>query len=194
VPPNGALIWGAQLVLGSDALEYHATTGFPVQNECTKYVKYNTVEKAWDSGVLPGSAWIDTSVWGTPLRADKNFRIQQHERGYDDDDEPMRGVFAETGYSEVGDGSVMLLIDQVQPDFRWFGRDGEVTITLKTTNYPSGIVRNHERYSMTPETQFFSTRARARYAAMRYEWSPLRGFSARVGATTFRVKAAGKRP
>lgn len=194
VPPNGALIWGAQLVLGSDALEYHQTFGFPIQNECTKYVKYNTVEKAWDSGVLPRSAWIDSSVWGPPLGADANFRIQQHERGYDDDDQPMRDVFAETGYSALGDGSTILLIDQVQPDFRWFGRDGEVTVTLKTVNYSSAPIQNHERYSMTPGTQFFSTRARARYAAMRYEWSPLLGFSARVGATAFRVKPAGRRP
>ena len=66
-------------------------------------------------------------------------------------------VFAETGYTELGDGSVMLSIDQVQPDFKWFGRDGEVTVTLKTTNYAGGPVQNHERYSMTPSTQFFST-------------------------------------
>jgi hypothetical protein len=191
---KGALIWGAQLVHGGEALDYRTTFGTQVQNECTRYVKYNTVEKAWDSGVLWRSAWIDTSVWGPPLGADINHRIQQHERGYDDDDQPMRDVFAETGYSEMGDGSVILLIDQVQPDLRWFGRDGEVTVTLKTTNYAGGPVQNHERYSMTPETQFFSVRARARYAATRYEWSPLLGFSARIGATTFRVKAAGKRP
>jgi hypothetical protein len=194
VPPAGALIWGAQLVLGSDALQYQQTAGFPIQNECTKYVKYNTVEKAWDSGTLFGSAWIDSSVWGPPLRGDANFRIQQHERGYDDDDQPMRDVFAETGYSALGDGSTIAFIDQVQPDFRWFGRDGEITVTLKTTNYPGGAVQNHERYSMTPGTQYFSAHSRARYAAMRYEWSPLLGFSARVGATTFRVKQAGKRP
>jgi hypothetical protein len=99
-----------------------------------------------------------------------------------------------TGYTELGDGSVMLLIDQVQPDFKWFGRNGEVTVTLKTTNYAGGPVQNHERYSMTPGTQFFSVRARARYAAIRYEWSATLGYSARVGATTYRVKQAGKRP
>lgn len=190
-----ALIWGSQLVSGADPLDYRASFGVQIQNECTKYVKYNTVEKAWDKGLLRRSAWIDNSVWGTPLGADSTTKlIQQHERGFDDDDQPMRGVFAETGYTELSDGSVMLSIDQVQPDFKWFGLDGEVQVTLKTTNYPGGPVQNHERYSMTPATQFFSPRVRARYAAIRYEWSALRGFSARVGATTFRVKATGRRP
>ena len=90
--PKGALIWGAQLVHGSEALDYRATSGTQVQNECTKYVKYNTVEKAWDSGVLWRSAWIDTSVWGHAVAGRiRTIRIQQHERGYDDDDQPMRG-------------------------------------------------------------------------------------------------------
>lgn len=193
-PPKHLLMWGAQLVNGGEPGDYVATMGIVPQNECTRYVKYNMVEKAWDSGILWRSAWIDSSVWGPPLGADKNKRIQQHEIGYDDDDQPMRDVYAETGYTELGDGSVMLLIDQVQPDFKWFGLNGEVTVTLKTTNYAGGPVQNHERYSMTPGTQFFSVRARARYAAIRYEWSATLGYSARVGATTYRVKQAGKRP
>jgi len=158
-------------------------------------VKFNVLEKAWDSGKLKRSAWIDSSVWGTPLGADSSTKlIQQHEQGYDDDDQPMRDVFAESGYTELGDGTMMLSIDQVQPDFKWFGQHGEVTVTLKTINYPGGPVQNHERFSMTPDTQYFNPRARARYAAMRYEWSPLKGFSARVGSTTFRVKPSGRRP
>lgn len=191
---KGALIWGAQLVLGNDVQDYRTVAGIVVQNECTHYVKYNTVERAWDKGKLWRSAWIDNNVWGTALGADESNRVQQHEQGYDADDQPMRDVFAETGYTELGDGSTMLSIDEVHPDLNWFGDAGVVRVTLKAVNYPGGPVRDDERYPMTPTTQFFKPRIRARYAAIRYEWAPQLGFSARVGATTFRVKQAGRRP
>jgi hypothetical protein len=194
-PPNGCLVWGAQLVEGSDPGDFQVTTGTQVQNETTHYVKVNVAEgAAWDSGALYRTAWLDNSVWGTPLGADENALVQQHERGYDADDQPMRGVYAETGFIELADGSNMMLIDEVHPDFKWFGRDGGVKVTLKAANYPEGPQHEFGPYSMTATTQFFNPRVRARYVALRYEWDPIMGFSARVGACTYRVKPAGRRP
>ena len=90
---------------------------------------------AWDSGVLGRTAWINTNIFGPPLGADLNYRVQQHETGFDDDDQPMRGVFAETGYAEIGDGTTIPMVDQCQPDFKWFGKNGAVNLTLKTLSY-----------------------------------------------------------
>jgi hypothetical protein len=195
VPPNGCLIWGAQLVEGSDPGDYQETSGTQIQNEAKHYVKINMAEGGvWDSGVLTRSAWLDNSVWGTPLGADENNLVQQHERGFDADDGPMRDVYAETGFAELADGSNMMMIDEVHPDFKWSGRDGGVKVTLKATNYPEGPQHNFGPYSMTPTTQFFNPRVRARYVALRYDWEPIMGFSARVGAVTYRIKPAGKRP
>lgn len=191
---KGCLIWGPQLVEGSLPLEYQITTGIQIQNEPTLYVKFNPMDKAWDSGALPRTAWIDNSIWGTPLGADANFRVQQHERGYDDDDQPMRGVFAETGYAELGDGSTMLSIHECQPDFKWFGRDGALRVSLRAQNYSGGPDHLYGPWSMTPGTQFFCPRVRARRVAVRYEWEPLRGYSARVGTPSYKVKPTGRRP
>jgi hypothetical protein len=69
-----------------------------------------------------------------------------------------------------------------------------VKVTLKAANYPEGPKHDFGPYSMTPTTQFFNPRVRARYVALRYDWEPLLGFSARVGACTYRVKPAGRRP
>lgn len=194
-PPDGAMIWGAQLVFGTDPLPYQKTEGELKQNEDNHYVKVNLVENgAWDSGVLKRSAWIDNSIWGTPLGADANRRVQQHERGYDDDDQPMRGVFAETGFTEVSDGSIMMMVDEVQPDLKWFGVGGGVKIKLRAKNYAQGPEHLYGPYSMTSGTQFFSPRTRSHYVAVRYEWEPLKGFSARLGSVSFRVKPAGRRP
>jgi len=191
---NYCYLWGAQLNLGNELLDYQATQGTIPENEPTHYAKYNATEQAWDSGVLDRTAWIDSSVWGPPLGADTNMLVQQHERGFDADGQPMRGVFAETGYAEVGDGTQLMLIDQCAPDFKWAGHDGAVNVFIRAKNYAGGPEQLVGPYSMTPDTQFFSMRIRARYLAVRYEWEERLGFSARVGAVTFRVKPAGRRP
>jgi len=191
---KGTLIWGPQLVEGDDPLDYQVTGALLPQNECSLYVKYNILDTAWDSGALARTAWLGNSVFGPPMGADANMRIQQHEVGYDDDDQPMRGVFAETGYTELGDGTVMLSITQCQPDFKWFGRDGAMRVYLRGVNYPQGPDHLYGPWSMTPLTQFFAPRVRARYVAVRYEWEPIKGFSSRVGVPTFKTNPAGRRP
>lgn len=207
-PPNGALIWGAQLVVGGDPLPYSKTGVTRQQNETKRYVKINTAEgMAWDPGELPRSAWLDESVWGMPLGADitpvrvtpeaeltpKNV-IQQHEIGFDDDGEPMQKVYAETGYTELGDGTMVMLIDECHPDMKWFGLNGGVDIYLRAANYPQGPSHLYGPFPITPTTKWFNPRVRARYVAVRYEWMPKLGFGARVGATTFHVKSAGRMP
>jgi len=195
VPPNGCLIWGAQLVQGGEALAFQTTGALLVQNESAHYVKVNTAENmAWDSGKLWRSAWLDDSVWGTPLGADQSNLVQQHERGFDADDKAMSGVYVETGFSEIGDGSAMMMIDEMQPDFKWFGVNGGVKISLTAANYAQGPRHAFGPYTMTPIRQWFSPRVRARYVALRYDWLPVKGFSARIGACTYRLKPAGRRP
>jgi hypothetical protein len=208
-PPKHTLIWGAQLVVGDDPLPYEKTEGLLRQNETRRYVKVNVTEgMAWDSGALGRSAWLDESVWGMPLGADitpirpvakgelpePRNHLQQHETGFDDDDLPMTGVFVETGYTELGDGTALMLVDQVHPDMKWFGINGGVKVSLRATNYPQGPNHLYGPFSMTPGTQWFNPRTRARYVAVRYDWEPVRGYSARVGSTTFHVKPAGRLP
>ena len=188
--------WGAQLDAGGAALFYNATTAAPPKNEPTKYIKYNTQTPAWDSGTLTRTAWIDQSIWGQPLGADANQLVQQHERGFDDDGSPMRDVFVESGFTQIGDGSMMLSVHQCLPDFKWLGNNGEVQIRLKAKSYPDDQepVAVYGPFSVTPTTRFFDPRLRGRYVAIRYDWSPILGFSARVGNVTYRMKPTGRRP
>lgn len=189
-------IWGAQLDEGGAALPYNVTTAARPENEPTKYVKYNTQTPAWDSGTLTRTAWIDQSIWGQPLGADENQLVQQHERGFDADGEPMEDVFIESGFTQLGDGSVMTSIGQCHPDFKWAGNNGEVQIRLKAKNYPSDDepVSVYGPFSVTPKTRFFDPRLRGRFIAIRYDWSPIKGFSARVGNVSYKMKPTGRRP
>jgi hypothetical protein len=96
--------------------------------------------------------------------------------------------------TELGDGTVLMLIDEIHPDMKWSGRDGAVKISVRAANFPQGPAHLYGPYSMTPGTQWVTPRVRTRYAAVRYDWEPQFGYSARVGVTTLRVKPAGRLP
>src|SRR5262249_1961985 len=139
-------------------------------------------------------AWINNNVFGMPLGADLNYRIQQHERGYDDDDQPMRGVFVESGFAEIANGQAIMSVNKCEPDFKWFGKNGGVNLTFTARGYPGGKEFKYGPFSMTELTQYFNPRVRSKYVQVRYDWAPRKGFSARLGATKMTVIPAGRHP
>ena len=165
-----------------------------LSNEPNHYVKLTTTEPAWDSGKLGRTAWINQNVFGMPLGADLNRRIQQHERGYDDDDQPMRNVYVESGFSALAEGNQIMSIDKCEPDFKWFGRNGGVNLSFTGRGYAGGKDFAYGPWSMTETTQFFNPRLRQKYVSVRYDWAARKGFSARVGALKLNAKQAGRRP
>lgn len=196
----GVVVWGVQLSLGASLQAYEAQEVVP-SNECSRYVKYNAVEGLWDicvprdEGVgLPRTSWIDNNVFGTALGADHNLRIQQHEKGYDDDDEPMRDVYATTGYGRLSDGNVIMKIGMCIPDFKWFGEFGSVNISVGTMMYPGLAPQSYGPFPVTSTQPFFIVHGRGRGAAVTYEWGETRGFSARIGAVQFDISPAGAAP
>ena len=194
---SGVVIWGAQLNLGT-VMDYQVTTSTTDPNECTRYVKYNIAEGLWDPGKWPRdqarTAWIDENIFGPPLGADNDSRIQQHETGFDDDGQPMLDVSATTGYADLGDGQDMMSVSKCIPDLKWFGVNGGVDLVLNATSYPNGKVISHGPFSITSDTQWFTTRLRARQVSMQFNWRAELGFSARLGATRFDVKPTGTHP
>jgi len=194
---SNIIIWGAQLEDGTLS-DYHVST-IVTQNECTRYVKYNTVERLWDAGIMPRggfrTAFLDYNVFGKPLGADQNFRIQKHETGFDDDEVAMEGAFVESGYGFMNDGDDIWKVSHIIPDFKWFGDEGAVNVTIKGVQYP------HQRLPVivgptacTDETEYFEARIRARQLAIKYEWLARRNTSARIGAVRVMAEQAGKRP
>jgi hypothetical protein len=162
--------------------------------EIDSYVKVNAQNGLWDYGSLTRTAWIDENVFGQPLAADSNYRIQQHEVGYDDDGTAMDGAYAETDFIDLGDGTDVLFIDQIIPDLKWFGDNGWVELTLYAKNYPGQSASKLGPFTVTRETRFIMMRKRARQIAVRVTWGTYAGFSARLGATRLRLAPSGRRP
>lgn len=164
--------------------------------ECDKYIKVNLWLQpyVWDYGDLVRTVWEDNSIFGPPLAGDGNFRIQQHEIGYDDDDVAMAGVFAESGYASMQSGTGVMGIDRMEPDLKWFGTSGSVAVTLVGINYSGGNPEDIGPFTVTPTTTYYTMHTRYRFFAMKVAWASVKGFSARIAAIAFGVKGAGTRP
>lgn len=162
--------------------------------ECDSYVKLNVSNNMWDYGRLDRTAWIDQTVFGPPISTDSLQLVQQQEEGYDANGVAMDGVYAQSGYIDLGDGADMIFIDQIIPDFKWFGTDGSVKLTIFATSYPGQAPIMLGPFTVTPTTKFISLRLRARQLSFKIEWAAARGFSARLGAMRYRGAPDGRRP
>lgn len=179
----------------SNSSFHEVTFYFPViggSGECQAYVKLNTLTGLWDYGMLTRTAWIDESVFGSAMGVDGNMRIQQHEVGYDADDQPMAGAFAQSGYASMSDGSQFTFLDRLIPDLKWLGSGGAINVTIFTADHPGDVPRMHGPYSVTATTPEVPFRARARLMSVRFDWMPSAGYSARLGAPRIRSAPAGR--
>ncbi len=164
--------------------------------ECNRYAKWrvNDGPAGWDYGGLDRTSWVGTSVFGMPLASSSADYIQQHETGYDDDDVAMDGVYAESGFFDLGNGNEMPFVDQFIPDIKWFGSGGSLSFTVWGVNYPSDAPVMYGPYTVTPSSQIVPARVRQRQIALRVDWANTAGFSARLGAIRARIAPAGRRP
>lgn len=148
--------------------------------EVDSYVKYNTIEQAWDYGLLNRTAWIDQSILGAPIGAGydsasgKSF-LYQHELdnngvqytnatqvinsgggNYVVQPAIMDSNFT-TGYASLTEGSDFTFVDYMIPDMKWGYYNGtqttQVLITIYVTNYPGDTPVAYGPYTMTQASE-----------------------------------------
>jgi len=161
--------------------------------EIDKYVKINMIEGEWDYGDLERTAWIDTNIFGMPIAVSGDKYLQQHETGYNDDDAPILAS-ARSGYIDIAEGRDFPFFDQIIPDMKWFGDDPstqQVTFTLYSRRYPGGPESTIGPYTVTPSTQYISTRGRGRQVAFQVD-STTANMSWRFGAPRLRIAPSGR--
>ena len=180
--------------------------------EVNAYVKYNVALNQWDYGyqhcdcanVLVGrTAWIDQSIFGSPIGAAANtsvagqsggFFVYQHETSNNADGFPMPAGFT-TGYAALAEGDNMIFIDQVWPDMKWGqvdqDKNAQVKITFFVTNYPGDAPIEYGPYTVTQDTQYLSVRMRGRLVAIAVSSTDLNSFW-RLGAIRYRYQPDGR--
>ena len=174
---------------------YTSISGGGTEND--KYVKLNVVDRTWDYGSLPRSAWQDRSVLGPAIGADPTTQyLQQHETGYSDDGAAMDSYF-ETGYFAYGNGEDFCVIDHFEPDMKWATASSttsaSVLVTLTAVDYPSGgSAMVSGPLTMTSTTQYLTPRVRGRQAKWKIETNDTTSWW-RLGAIRYRYNVGGRR-
>ena len=151
-------------------------------NEIDRYVAFDYKEGHWLMGDLSRTAGIDRGVFRTPIWADANGSVYDHETGFN---YGGGNVFAETGPFKIGAGDNLAVVTDLVPDEVNLG---DVTTTFKTWLYPTSAEASHGPYTMTNPTsvRFQGKQVRMRVtAAVNGPW--------RVGRFRFNVKQGGKR-
>jgi hypothetical protein len=161
--------------------------------ENDSYVKYNVLESAWDYGTMSRTAWIDVSVLGSPIAADHDGSIYQHEMGTTLSGESSPSF--RTGWWSIADGNELSFVDWVLPDFIWGTysgtKDAQVTMTFYTADYPGDTPRTYGPYTVTSATEYINLRARGRLMSVQITSGNPQFF--RLGRIRFRFASSGRR-
>lgn len=169
-----------------------ATTG-----ENDSYVKMNVSDPQveWDYGTLSGTAWVDTSILGNPIRSDSGGLLWEHETGNNAGSVAMTPYF-ESGWWSIAQGNDLAFVDFIIPDMQWGTWSGSATatvlMTFYTADYPGGAVRTHGPFSVTQASPYINARMRGRLMRVRIESQDLNSFW-RIGLIRFRWATSGRR-
>lgn len=166
--------------------------------ENDSYVKFNITEPGapWDYGTLARSAWIDQTVFGTPIAANPGGVIYQHEQTNDADGSPLVASF-QTTYFYLSEGEEFVTVVQVIPDMIWGTYAGsagsaQIQLTFLVVNYPGETPRQYGPYTVTQATKFITTRFRGRQVALKLQSADLNSFW-RLGKIRFTFAKQGRR-
>lgn len=174
--------------------------------ETDSYVKFDLVGGEWDYGMLPASsgtyangrsAWVDQSVLGSPLGADPNGVIFQHEQGYNGDGAALNPNIT-SGYTSIGDAEEYCFVDQIIPDFTYGTGLAHMTataspiLTLYSVDYPNGPVTTYGPFQVDNTISQVATRIRGRQIAVKIE-SQDSGSFWRMGRCRYRFAPDGRR-
>lgn len=166
--------------------------------EIDSYVRVNTAGQ-WDYGpagtLFARTAWSDGNLQGLPVAVTLDNLLVEHETTYNADGEAMVGVSARSGYSDIGQGQDMMLIDQIIPDLKLLGTDPEVEISLFVLDEPTGSEVEFGPYTVDSSTSIISIlpAARGRQIAVGITSDAIDTWW-RLGAVRLRTRPSGRRP
>jgi len=191
------------VVCGTNSLFNEVSWFFPSTNSANgipdAYVCLNVQYGEWDFGYLNRTAWADQSLLGSPVGADENGWIYQHETSNDlavgQQILPIQSQLT-TGYYSISSGQDLSFVDWTLPDFKWGqynqAKNAEIKFTFFVTDYAGQAPKIYGPYSVTQTTPYISPRFRGRYVSMKIESTDLSSFW-RLGAIRLRLAPAGRR-
>jgi len=177
------------------------------ETEISRYAIYNYEENSWSIGSLERYSWLAAGVLDRPLAAGEESstkRIYEHEKGFNDDESAMDGVFVESADIDVGDGDRFVFLKKVLPDILFVNdtgtsQDPAINIVVKRRDFSNQTLSTDSTTQIKSTSTFGSLRSRCRQFVLRFESdddnteADRKNYKWRLGNTRVEVQPSGRR-
>ena len=177
------------------------------ETEISRYAIYNYEEGSWSIGTLERYSWLAAGVLDKPLAAGEESstkRIYEHEKGFNDDESAMNGVFVESADIDIADGDRFVFLKRILPDILFVNQIGTsqspaINVVVKRRDFNNQTLSTDSTTQITPNSTFGSLRSRARQFVLRFESdddnavNDRKNYKWRLGSTRVEVQPSGRR-
>ena len=177
------------------------------ETEISRYVIYNYEENSWSIGSLERYSWLSAGVLDKPLAAGEESttkRIYEHEKGFNNDESAMDGVFVESADIDITDGDRFVFLKRILPDILFVNDTGTsqnpaINVVVKRRDFNNQTLATDSTTQITASSTFGSLRSRARQFVLRFESdddntdSDRKNYKWRLGSTRVEVQPSGRR-
>jgi len=177
------------------------------ETEISRYAIYNYEEGSWSIGTLERYSWLAAGVLDKPLAAGEESsikRIYEHEKGFNDDESAMDGVFVESADIDIADGDRFVFLKRILPDILFVNQIGTsqspaINVVVKRRDFNNQTLATDSTTQITPSSTFGSLRSRARQFVLRFESdddnavNDRKNYKWRLGSTRVEIQPSGRR-
>jgi len=177
------------------------------ETEISRYAIYNYEEGSWSIGTLERYSWLAAGVLDKPLAAGEESstkRIYEHEKGFNDDESAMDGVFVESADIDIADGDRFVFLKRILPDILFVNQvgtsqDPAINVVVKRRDFNNQTLATDSTTQITPSSTFGSLRSRARQFVLRFESDDdnavnnRKNYKWRLGSTRVDIQSSGRR-
>tara|TARA_R100001129_G_scaffold106235_2_gene72652 strand:- start:14672 stop:16564 length:1893 start_codon:yes stop_codon:yes gene_type:complete len=177
------------------------------ETEISRYAIYNYEEGSWSIGTLERYSWLAAGVLDKPLAAGEESstkRIYEHEKGFNDDESAMDGVFVESADIDIADGDRFVFLKRILPDILFVNQAGTsqnpaINVVVKRRDFNNQTLSTDSTTQITASSTFGSLRSRARQFVLRFESdddnavNDRKNYKWRLGSTRVEVQPSGRR-
>ena len=175
--------------------------------EISRYVIYNYEENHWSIGSLVRYSWMDAGIEDQPVASvttSSGNCLFDHEKGFDDYNDPMSNVFIESADLDISDGENFAFVKRIIPDIAFVKESGvsnspAMNIVLKRRDFPNQSLTTDSTTQVTESSTQNNVRSRARQLVLRFESDDDNtsgnqlGYKWRLGATRLDLQQSGRR-
>lgn len=164
---------------------YYPSTSGSGENDL--FVSVCLDDYTWNIGTRSRTAQITAGIYHYPIATGSDFMLYYEEITHDANGAALRS-YLETGYIDLADGTEIIYLDRIIPDFTL---TGTINVYVKGRMYPGGDTVTKGPFVVTTTTRWINPRIRCRQVAFLFESNEIGAFY-RMGAVRANASPNGR--